>query len=80
MSISTGRWWQLYVSARTDKRGRFRIDLIPGVKYFINGQSQPLSVKPGESKDLGDTKIEGDGRDDATENQNLGTLPKSINK
>jgi hypothetical protein len=60
MSITTGRWWELYVSGRTDQKGRFRIDLIPGVKYNITvgGQNHPLTLKPRECKDLGDTRIE----------------------
>jgi hypothetical protein len=60
MSITTGRWWQLYVSGRTDKEGRFRIDLIPDVRYHltVGGQDHSLTLKPGETKDLGDTKIE----------------------
>jgi RNA polymerase sigma factor (sigma-70 family) len=59
MSISTSRWWQLYVSGRTDKQGRFRIDLIPGVQYHIHVvPAVPYTLKPGETKDLGEMKIE----------------------
>jgi hypothetical protein len=60
MSITTLRWWQLYVSASTDHEGRFHIDLIPEVKYNlpIGAQNHVLTLKSGESKDLGDIKIE----------------------
>jgi RNA polymerase sigma factor (sigma-70 family) len=60
MSITTGRWWELYVSGRTDKEGRFRIDLIPDVKYHIpiGAQNHVSTLKPGETKDLGDIKVE----------------------
>jgi RNA polymerase sigma factor (sigma-70 family) len=60
MSITNGRWWNLYVSGRTDKQGQFRIGLIPGVAYniMIGGQNYSLTLKPGEKKDLGDTKLD----------------------
>jgi RNA polymerase sigma factor (sigma-70 family) len=60
MSLTTGRWWQLYVSGRTDKQGRFRISLIPGVTYniIVGSQNHSLTLKPGESKDLGDVRTE----------------------
>ena len=59
MSITTGRWCELYVSGHTDKEGRFRIDgLIPGVKYnlWVGNQDFPVTVKSGESRDLGDVR------------------------
>jgi 5-hydroxyisourate hydrolase-like protein (transthyretin family) len=60
MSLTTGRWWQLYVSGRTDREGRFRVDgLIPGVKYAIavGDQGFAQTLGPGAVKDLGDTRM-----------------------
>jgi RNA polymerase sigma factor (sigma-70 family) len=60
MNITTGRWWELYISARTDKEGRFRFEgLIPGVTYAIQvgAQGFSLTLSPGETKNLGDVKV-----------------------
>jgi RNA polymerase sigma factor (sigma-70 family) len=62
MSVSTGRWWELYVSGRTDEGGRFRVEnLIPGVLYHlpIGPQNHPQTLRAGEVKDLGDIRIGG---------------------
>ena len=55
-----------------DKEGRFRIEgLVPGVRYLLTRQQLPevnyelaqpslayVSVEPGQTKDLGDVKVE----------------------
>jgi hypothetical protein len=59
MSVS-GRWWGLYVSGRTDKEGRFRIEgLIPGVTYHvgIGAGQQIFTLTAGEVKDVGDLTV-----------------------
>jgi RNA polymerase sigma factor (sigma-70 family) len=79
MNNTTGRWWQLYVSGRTNKEGRFRIEgLIPGVKYkiIVGNKGHSVSLKAGETKDLGDTKVEDAGREEGPqiENKDLGEI------
>jgi RNA polymerase sigma factor (sigma-70 family) len=75
MNVTTGWWWELDVSCRTDKQGRFRIGLIPGVAYNITvgGQNHRLTLKPGEIKDLGEVRIEA-GTSDPGEDKDLGEI------
>jgi RNA polymerase sigma factor (sigma-70 family) len=73
MNNTTGRWWQLYVSGRTNKEGRFRIEgLIPGVKYniVVGNTGHSVSLKAGETKDLGDSKVEDAGREEGPQIEN----------
>jgi hypothetical protein len=72
MNNTTGRWWQLYVSGRTNKEGRFRVEgLIPGVKYnIVVGPGHSMTLKAGETKDLGDTKVEDAGREEGPQIEN----------
>ncbi len=55
-----------YQTVITDKEGRFRVALVPGVRYFVQIHSErpsvlsifaPVIVKPGEEKDMGDLKM-----------------------
>jgi RNA polymerase sigma factor (sigma-70 family) len=60
MSVTTGRWWELYLSGRTDKEGRFRVEnLIPGVTYHlpVGPQNHVLTLRPGQTQDLGDVRV-----------------------
>jgi RNA polymerase sigma factor (sigma-70 family) len=60
MSITTLRWWELYVSSHTARDGRFRVDgLIPGTKYslVIGGKGYAVTVEAGECKNLGDLRF-----------------------